>query len=101
MSKAAAETFISPIIPIARSVEGALMGGDGGGPPPVADPSKAYLAKPRAAGSKSEGRARDVLEDEKRRQYKAYADSLLGSAAVSASQSVGDPSTQSAGEGAY
>ncbi len=58
-------------------------------PPVVPNPEGRYLAKPRKAGAASEGAARDRLEEEKRRRFKEYEETLLGSAGLA--QYLGQP----------
>ena len=72
---------------IAGAIAGDALSPSAPPPPPIADPRKSYLARERTSG-RTEGKARDVLEEEKRRRYQAYANTLLGSAG---SQPVGDP----------
>lgn len=83
------EAIVDPIGAMNRGIVSAFSGSGGGGsaPPSAPNPAASFLAKPRASG-RSEGSARDALEEEKRRRYQAYANTLLGSAG---SQAIGDP----------
>lgn len=82
------DVIVDPIGSMNRAIGKELFGGSPSAPAPTAqDPRKSYLARERTSG-RTEGKARDALEEEKRRRYQAYANTLLGSAG---SQPVGDP----------
>ncbi len=83
------EAAVDPIGAMNRGIVSAFSSGGGGGsaPPSAPNPTASYLSRPRESG-RTEGKARDALEEEKRRRYQAYANTLLGSAG---SQPIGDP----------
>lgn len=75
--------IVDPISTVSGLVLGEVAGGrassaSASAPTPV-DPSAQYLAKPRTSG-RTEGKARALLEEEKRRRYREYSESLLASA---------------------
>lgn len=78
---------------VPRQAFGGNMPSGPGAPAPT-NPQASYLARPRESG-RSEGSARDKLEEEKRRRYQAYANTLLGSAGQ---QAIGDPTPAPTGE---